>query len=82
MNDLLTSVNDRVILSFRKVLFSRNFADSAKFHENQTVTKISVFTVYLTVLPLLGATYAAPKGNLKTQFGLQKKSKFKNFSMP
>ena len=45
--DLPTSVNDRVILPFREVFFSRKFA-YAKFRENKTLAKISEFTVFYT----------------------------------
>ena len=48
MQGLHISINDRVILPFREVLFSRNFA-YAKFRENKVPAKISEFTVYLSM---------------------------------
>ena len=47
--NLPISINDRVILPFREVLFSRNFA-YAKFRENKVLAKISEFTVLATLL--------------------------------
>ena len=49
--NLPISINDRVILPFREVLFSRNFAYAyAKFRENKVLAKISEFTVLATLL--------------------------------
>ena len=38
------SINDRVIMPFARVLFSRNFSH-AKFRENKVLARISEFTV-------------------------------------
>ena len=48
-HDLRIFVNNRVILAFRVDLFSRNIA-YAKFHENKTLAKISLFTITYSVL--------------------------------
>ena len=44
-HELPISENDRGISPFREDLFSRNFAYS-KFRENNTLAKISEFTVF------------------------------------
>ena len=46
--DLPISINDRVMLPFARVLFSRNFA-YAKFREIKVLAKFSEFTVHHTV---------------------------------